>query len=292
MTSAVVIPTKNRGGLIARAIESALHQTLPVDEVVVVDDGSTDDTLAIVGDLSRADRRVRLIQLERSGGAAKARNIGVAETKADWICFLDSDDAWSLDKHAAQREAISSRPDAVASFTGLRYAYSEHSFDVPAPSEVSALALRGGNVVGSTSSAMIRRATFDAVGGFDQDLPSCQDWDLWMKLRAQGSFAMVSTPLVTFTQDSSGRISKNREAVFAGHRIVFSRALEGVDDYWQRARIRSAHQQRLAQIMLEDTGEPAAATKAALLSLALRPTRHGARLLLRAVRGSMVGGRA
>lgn len=289
MTSAVIIPTKNRGALLTRAIESALAQTHPVDEVIVVDDGSTDDTRVLVNDLAKADRRVRLIPLARSGGAAAARNIGVADTTADWICFLDSDDTWDPKKHLAQTKALAANPAAVASFTGLRYAFAERSVDAPAPREVTNLALRGGNIVGSTSSAMIRRSAFNAVGGFDPELPSCQDWDLWMKLRQQGEFAMVTEPMVSFTQDSSGRISRNRDAVFAGHRIVFARALEGLTDPQARAWVRSKHQYRIAQINFEDMANPRDAARAAFQSMAARPTRMAARLLVRALKRTLVG---
>lgn len=292
MASAVVIPTKNRGPLLVRAVESAMAQTLPVSEIVIVDDGSTDGTVEIVEGLSRSDPRVRLIRLEKSGGAAAARNRGVAETQSDWICFLDSDDSWEPGKHEAQVRALAETPGAIASFTGLRYVSKDSSFDVLPPSPVSALALRGNNVVGSTSSAMIRKDRFQAVGGFDPTLPSCQDWDLWMKLLDLGEFAMVREPLVSFTQDSNDRISKNREAVFAGHRIVFGRALHGLDGWRQRARVQASHQYRMAQIMLEDMGEPIGAAAAALRSVAHRPTRMGVKMFLRAARQAISPARA
>lgn len=292
MTSAVVIPTKNRARLLGRAVESALRQTLPVEEVIVVDDGSTDETPELLGVLARADSRVRTIRLDQSIGAAAARNRGVAATKADWICFLDSDDFWEPEKHRAQADAMTATDRGAASFTGLRYASEERSFDVLPPSTVSALELRSGNVVGSTSSAMVRREAFEAVGGFDPGLPSCQDWDLWMKLRQWGDFAMVRAPLVTFTLDSNGRISRNREAVFTGHRIVFERALQGLDDHRERARVRARHEYRLAQILLDDMDEPAKAAAAALRSIAHRPTRMAAQMFLRAGKRAILASHA
>ncbi|MFN3513109.1 MAG: glycosyltransferase family A protein [Phenylobacterium sp.] len=288
MASAVVIPARNRASLIGRAVESALAQTLPVDEVVVVDDGSTDDTPEIVETLARRDDRVRLVRLPASGGAAAARNRGVAATRCDWICFLDSDDAWRPDKHAAQTQALEGAPDAVASFTGLRYESKDGDFEVAPPAVVDVASLRGANVVGSTSSSMVRRDAFDAVGGFDPDLPSCQDWDLWLKLRQVGAFAIVREPMVTFFQDSDGRISRNRDAVFAGHEVMFTRALEGVSGY-ERRKVRARHKHRLAQIMLYDFGDPAGAARAAARSLALRPTRSAVRLLWQAA-GVALGG--
>jgi glycosyltransferase involved in cell wall biosynthesis len=284
MTSAVVIPVRNRAGLIGRAVESVLHQTRQLSEIVVVDDGSTDDTPRVVAKLAKTDPRVRLLRLAKSVGAAAARNRGVAETRADWVCFLDSDDTWHQRKHEMQTNAIAASVNAVASFTGLRYAWEGRAFDVPAKGAVPLLDLRGQNIVGSTSSAMVLRQAFDAVKGFDPTLPSCQDWDLWIKLRLIGEFAMVLEPLVDFTQDSNARISKNREAVFEGHEIVFSRALHGIEDRWMEARVRAQHRYRSAQILLEDFDQPGKAARAALRSLFWRPTRHGARLLASAAK--------
>jgi hypothetical protein len=100
---------------------------------------------------------------------------------------------------------------------------------------------------------------------------------------------MVREPLVTFTLDSNGRISKNREAVFAGHKIVFERALDGVQGWKRRAWIRALHQYRIAQIYLEDLDEPASAATAALRSIAHRPTRMAAHMFLRAAKQGLRG---
>lgn len=95
MRVTVVIPAYNRAHLIGRAIRSALDQTLPPDEVVVVDDGSVDGTAAVVEGLRRADRRVRLVVSTRNAGVSAARNLGVREASGDLVAFLDSDDAWT-----------------------------------------------------------------------------------------------------------------------------------------------------------------------------------------------------
>ncbi|HET6262971.1 MAG TPA: glycosyltransferase family 2 protein, partial [Chloroflexia bacterium] len=98
----VVIPTYNRAHCIAHAIDSVLRQALPPHEVIVVDDGSTDDTATV---LARYDRRVRVLRQE-NGGVSVARNNGIAAASGQWIAFLDSDDEWAPQKLAAHAEAI------------------------------------------------------------------------------------------------------------------------------------------------------------------------------------------
>src|ERR1700722_14569573 len=96
----VVIPTYNRADLLPRAIESALAQTRPPAEVVIVDDGSTDDTASVVAQYAHRDAdRVRLLRVP-NGGVARARNAGLAATRSEWIALLDSDDVWAPDKLA------------------------------------------------------------------------------------------------------------------------------------------------------------------------------------------------
>ena len=106
----VVIPTYNRGHCVAASVESVLAQTLPCHELIVVDDGSTDDTADVI---SRYGDRVRYIR-QANGGVSAARNAGIAAASGDWIAFLDSDDEWAPQKLAAHAEALRREPSAVA----------------------------------------------------------------------------------------------------------------------------------------------------------------------------------
>jgi glycosyltransferase involved in cell wall biosynthesis len=115
--SAAVIPVRNRSTLIVEAIASVQRQTQPPEEIIVVDDGSTDGTPDLVDRLSKADGRIRLIALPKSEGASAARNVGINSSQCDWICFLDSDDQWMTQKNELQSRALANWPEAVASFT-------------------------------------------------------------------------------------------------------------------------------------------------------------------------------
>jgi glycosyltransferase involved in cell wall biosynthesis len=244
-----------------------------------VDDGSIDSTPDVVQQLSLQDSRLRLVRLSESAGASAARNVGFNSTQCDWISFLDSDDRWMSQKHEVQRNALANSPQAIASFTGIRYQYKNGHDEFIAPSEITLEALRRRNYLGTTSTAMIRREAIMQVGGFDPSLPSCQDWDLWLKLRRIGSFAIVPEPLVLFNQTEPDRISRNKEAVFAGHRQLFARILQDVADRKERRVVAAHHQFRLAQIYLSDFRQPIPAIATLVRSLALHRTTDGERLL-------------
>ena len=289
MTSAAVIPVRNRPSLIATAIASVQEQTLPLDEIIVVDDGSTDSTPEVVDQLSRSDRRIQLVRLPVSGGAAAARNIGIKTARSRWICFLDSDDIWMPEKHQRQSKKLSDFPDAIASFTGIRYRWPNgEEANILAPTNITLSRLRRVNYLSTTTTAMVRRDVLENVAGFDASLPSCQDWDLWIKLKKVGEFAIVREPLVIFNQTEPVRISVNKAKVLAGHCQVFERALEDIDDASERREIEAYHQFRLAEIYLHDLREPMAAFLLALKSMFGGPTIGALRLLLSATKAALI----
>lgn len=285
MSTSVIIPVRNRPTLVAAAVASLQKQTLPVQEILVVDDASTDETPEIVAELARRDDRVRLLKLPERHGASHARNVGIRHTEADWVGFLDSDDEWLPEKHFLQQQRLTEVPGSVASFTGIRYVLPNGSKDQPLPAKLAPPALRRMNFLGSTSTALVRREALLAVDGFDDALPSCQDWDLWLRLERQGAFALVQSPQVLYSQVETGRISRNIDNVIRGHEIVFARALAGAPRGEIRA-IRAWHQARLAQIRLWDFDDPGAAARACLKSIGFRPTTYALRLLIWSLQAS------
>jgi glycosyltransferase involved in cell wall biosynthesis len=177
----VVIPAYNAAGFVGNAIESVLAQSLQPIEILVVDDGSADDTADVV---ARYPSPVRVIR-QANGGPAAARNHGVREATGDWIALLDADDTWLPPKLEGQAE-----------FTGSPDVGVIHSW--PYPTSVPARAgfdeLWKRNIV-HTSAALVRRAAFDEVGGFDEDraLISVEDYNLWLRMAAK-SWKFVYCP--------------------------------------------------------------------------------------------------
>ena len=178
--TAVVIPTYNHAHFLASAIESVLAQTLPVTEVIVVDDGSADRP----EEVTRRFPQAHLLRQENRGLAA-ARNAGLRSATARYLIFLDADDR--LRPEAAMRglELLESDPGAGMAYGG--YCNVGHHGDAgpavfsPVPRDAFGAFLRG-NQVGMHAAVMYRRAPLEAVGGFREGLPACEDYDVYLRL--------------------------------------------------------------------------------------------------------------
>jgi len=196
-TIAVVIPTFNRAGYLATAIDSALAQTRPPDEIVVVDDGSTDNTAEV---LARYGARVRAVRQD-NGGEASARNRGVREAASTWIAFLDSDDAWEPEALERLEGAAARHPEVglvamrarVMSADGTRGTRT-HGKKSSGP-WFSTRSLLWGDA-GGVQMPMVRRALVLAAGGFDESLPSATDCDLWLRLSFATAMIGIPEPLL------------------------------------------------------------------------------------------------
>jgi glycosyltransferase involved in cell wall biosynthesis len=172
----VIIPAYNAAKYVGRAIESALAQTYPPLEVLVVDDGSTDDTARVV---AQYPSPVRLLRQSNAGPGA-ARNHAAREAQGEWLALLDADDSWLPEK--LERQIPNTRQSSV----GMVAYYSDRKVcPRPMPSRIDFDVLWRCNNL-TTSTALLRRAAFEAVGGFDEDrdLISVEDYNLWLRLAA------------------------------------------------------------------------------------------------------------
>lgn len=276
----VVIPARNRAAVINRAVAGVAAQTLPVHEIIIIDDGSTDPTVAAVQAMAREDRRIRLIALPERVGAARARNLGAAEARGDLIAFLDSDDRWHPTKLERQSALLAHNPEAPAAFTGISYRYLDRRpFTRTPPSMVDAELLYQGNVLGTCSTALVRRDDFAAVGGFEPDLPSCQDWDLWLRLADRGPLLAVPEPLTEYFFDERASISSDAMAVIRGHERVHARIYARVPDPMRRRMLRAEHQRGLASRLSRRTFAPRAALASAFDAMLTQPGLRGLRTL-------------
>jgi glycosyltransferase involved in cell wall biosynthesis len=195
----VVIPTHNRSGLLTVTLRSALRQHGVDLEVMVVDDGSTDDTGDVVAGLR--DARVRLVRHETPHGVAAARNRGIAEAAGRWVAFLDDDDLWAPEKLTLQLEA------ANATNSAWVYAGAVNVDDrlrileggpPPPPERMLELLTRYNPVPAGASNVMVRADALARVGPFDPQLRRTEDWDLWIRLARDGPPAAVRRPLVAY----------------------------------------------------------------------------------------------
>lgn len=187
----VVIPAYNAARYLEQAARSVLAQTLPPARLIIVDDGSTDGTAALMRRLAGQDARVRCVHLPANRGLPAARNAGIAASDAPLIAFLDADDLWHPEKLAQQAALLAAAPARVG------FVYCAHDcIDAngePAPwAPVARPALRGNLfkallyrcylIAGSASAALIKRVYLDAAGPFDESLTHAEDLDLWLRL--------------------------------------------------------------------------------------------------------------
>ena len=215
----VIIPSYNRAHLLPRCLNSVISQEYAPVEIIVVDDGSTDSTRDL---LKRSYPGIRLITQVNKGVSA-ARNVGISAAKGDWLAFLDSDDTWFPGKLRRQAQTIETSPDSNI----------VHTDEIWIRNGVRVNPQRkhkkhGGSIFKyclplcaiSPSSVMIHSRVFDRVGLFDETLPVCEDYDLWLRICARMPVSFIPEPLIT---------------KYGGHSDQLSTRYRGMDRY----RIRS-----------------------------------------------------
>jgi glycosyltransferase involved in cell wall biosynthesis len=214
----VIIPTHSRAVYLKAAITSVLNQTFRDFELLVVDDASTDNTAEVVARFD--DARIKLIRHETRKGGSGARNTGIVNSKCDYIGFLDDDDEWTPEKLNLQISLLDQAPKKVgAVYTG--YAWIDRQSGqllgkrIPSSRGNLVNELLRGNCVGTTSTVLVRRACFHAVGVFDEDLPSFQDYDMWLRIAREFCFDCIDQPLVRYYRHEN-RISTNLNALQTG----------------------------------------------------------------------------
>lgn len=193
----VVIPAYNTAQYVATAIESALDQTAVPREVIVVDDGSSDETRAVV---ERFGGIVRYV-FQQNQGVSAARNRGIDASSGRYVAFLDADDAWLPRKIEKQIAAIQ-RGNGRASYTAQWIVNDEMrplfvNRNGGRGASVDAL-LTIGNVIGSPSSVLCERALFGEVGSFDGAFSTCADWEMWIRIATVTNFLFVDEPLLQY----------------------------------------------------------------------------------------------
>jgi glycosyltransferase involved in cell wall biosynthesis len=234
-TISVVIPTYNTASLVVEAIDSALAQTLPPLEVVVVDDGSTDDTearLAAYGD--------RIIYVRQpNAGVSSARNRGLELARGELIAFLDSDDTWHPRKLEIQASRLAA--DSGLALLGTRafplptHSPPEVADDRPALEDVTWERLAVSNPL-TASSVLVRRSVLDRVGGFDIGLSGNEDRDLWLRVAAVARAANLPIPL-TGSRPLAGSLSR-RAGPIQENMLRLLRKLDAADAWAGRRDLR------------------------------------------------------
>lgn len=232
----VIMPAWNAAGTIVEAIESVLQQSFSDLELIVVDDGSTDDTADQVR--SMHDPRLALLSIPHSGVGA-ARNRGVAAACGDYISFLDADDIWLPDKLEVQVELLEAQPAAGAVYGFVDKIDADGTARRPIFRQVAEgwilETLLVWNLIANGSNLLVRRHAFEQVGGFDESLEAAEDWDLSIRLARVCEFVCVPRTLVLYRQGAN-TLSTRVHTVERSYRRALERVYGDVPSDLQRLR--------------------------------------------------------
>ena len=266
----VVVPAFNAAATILETLKSVSQQTYRHLEVVVVDDGSTDNTVALIRRYISSDPRFRLI-LQPNGGVASARNAGIGASRGEFVAFIDADDLWHPTKIAKQIEAlIAGGPDMALVYSPFRVIDAAgHVLGSPRKYGVSGWVLHRHfhtNLVGNGSALLIRRDVLEELGGFDSWLrhegaEGCEDLLLQLRIAARYRFGEVSEYLVGYRRLPEA-MSSNTEQMIRSGVLAVSKALVECRDVpglsanailkryeWQRLKL-SVRQRRVGESLL------------------------------------------
>jgi glycosyltransferase involved in cell wall biosynthesis len=220
----VILPTHFRPERLGRAIRSALDQTHKDLEIVVVDDESTPENPLIVEGFK--DPRLRFIRLEGSRGVPGARNAGIQVARGSYIAFLDDDDEWMPSKIEKQLSDLRAKGPAFKISYCIREFYNDEKGETTGHSKKGwdgnhTEALITGQIVPSPSCVLLEATCLKRVGGFQKDLTSLEDRELWLRLSEFYDFAFLNEVLVRMHVHREGRISDNIHAMVESLEIIY-----------------------------------------------------------------------
>ncbi len=224
----VIIPTYNRAWILREAIESVLQQDFDDFELIVVDDGSTDNTGKILAGFASDIMVLR----QTNQGVSAARNRGMAEADGQLIALLDSDDVWLPQKLSRQVEFFDKHPAAVINQTeeiwirnGVRVNPKNRHHKRSGMIFEHSLSL----CLVSPSAVMFKKTLLEVIGGFDESLPACEDYDLWLRTSCRYPVYLIDTPLIVKRGGHADQLSRSagldRYRIRSLHNLIESRRL-------------------------------------------------------------------
>ena len=233
----VIIPVYNRAHLVSRAIDSVLEQSYEDYEVVVVDDGSNDGTADVVRNRYGDTSRLRLLIRPGNRGVSAARNAGVADAKGSWLAFLDSDDEWKPRKLERQMAGLAasrlevSHTNEIWIRNGVHINQHKHHRKYGGRIFLRALPL----CIISPSSLLLSRSVFDEIGPFDESLPACEDYDLFLRLTCRHEVNFLDEKLVLKYGGHSDQLSRAHYAMDRFRVAALERTLIECSEYLSQA---------------------------------------------------------
>ncbi len=214
----VIIPVYNAGKTIREALDSVLAQTYRDFELIIVNDGSTDDSDAVIHRYITDGRGDITCVAQKNKGAAAARNAGIRIARGELIAFLDADDLWDTDKLKTAVDALEARPEAMMVFSDMRHSVDGKMIHASYLHERGYRHVSSGQVYDNllkenfifTPTVVMRKSVFATIGYFDESLKIAEDYDLWLRVARDHEVLFVDRPLVT-RRRLGANITENRE---------------------------------------------------------------------------------
>jgi glycosyltransferase involved in cell wall biosynthesis len=241
---AIVIPCYKQAHLLGEALSSSLAQVPPPAEIIVVDDGSPDDVAGAVAAMGEAPS-IRLVR-RPNGGLSAARNTGLEVSRSPFLVFLDADDRLCPGALAAGLACLAEHTHAAFVHGGYRNMDLAGTYwpgaTLPRPGPTTLLDLLAGNVVGMHGTALYRREPLEAIGGFDEALRSCEDWDVYLRL-AKTHEVVAHRHVCADYRRHAGGMSQDFDRLIDAGLTVLERHRPAADDpparhrSWRRGRV-------------------------------------------------------
>jgi glycosyltransferase involved in cell wall biosynthesis len=216
----VVLPTRNRASMLMQALSSALSQEGVRLEVVVIDEGSSDDTPERLERID--DERLRVLRHDPAKGVAPARNAAIARARGEWIAFLDDDDLWAPENLRTQLAAAGEGGHALSYCRRLEIDERGSVMNVShrVRSDDLARRLLANNVIGGPSGVLVRADLLERVGAFDERLSALADWDLWIRAAAGGTAVACPEQLVAYRHHPQNMMTTDAPAIMAEFELL------------------------------------------------------------------------
>lgn len=246
----VIIPIYNRADILPRTIKSVLNQTFKDFELIIVDDGSLDNTKEVVEEFQRKDPRIRYIWQENSGAPARPKNTGIKNAKGKYIAFLDHDDEWLPQKLEKQIKLFENSKTNIG-FVGCNTLVLDEEKEKFLKPRLMLKDLNSvfkellkGNFIFTSSSVVVKKEILDKIGFFDENLKQADDWDMWLRIAKKYKFNFVPEFLIKYYVYKSGitvnmsfeKEVRELEYIFIKHR----------NELWKYPNIYSIHLRQLA----------------------------------------------
>ncbi|RIK51531.1 glycosyl transferase family 2 [Candidatus Microgenomates bacterium] len=224
----VIIPAYNSAQFIKRAVKSALTQGEIVNSIVVVNDGSTDNTLKVLERISRNEDKVKIVE-KVNGGLSAARNTGILNASSKYLAFLDADDRWLPGKLAKQLAILEKDANIGVVYSDYQLVdpignliVDKHRLDPRIKGRIYPQILEGNKIMGSGSSVVVRSEVFAKIGKFDEILPTCEDWDMWIRIAKKYHYDYVNEKLVEI-MNIPNSLSKNSDKMTLGMCMLYDK---------------------------------------------------------------------